>query len=187
MLSHSLKPLLCGWIGLLLSLSLCRPVCAAAPTPTPGAGNGLWGAYYNDVNFNQYSYSELDPQVNLNLASGSPPGLDPDYFSIQWTGYLQAQYSETYTIYIRDDDGARVYINGILLIDHWLPPHSPTEVSATIALTAGQQVPITVEMYENTGNSVAQLSWSSASTPKQLVPQSQLYSSALPAPSPPRP
>ena len=56
--------------------------------------------------------------------------------------------------------------------------HSPTENSGTIALTAGVKYDITMEYYENTGGAVAQLSWSSASTPKQIIPQTQLYPAA---------
>ena len=60
------------------------------------------------------------------------------------------------------------------------------EAPGTIPLHAGQQYPITMEFYENGGGAVAQLSWSSPSTAKAIIPQSQLYpkyaSSFLPLP-----
>jgi hypothetical protein len=65
-------------------------------------------------------------------------------------------------------------VNGQLLDDDWTT-HGPKQNSGTISLAAGQQYTITMEYFENTGGAVAQLSWSSASQPKQIIPQSQLY------------
>jgi hypothetical protein len=45
-------------------------------------------------------------------------------------------------------------------------------------LVAGQKVPIRMEFYKGPSAGVAQLKWSGTSTPKQIVPQSQLYSTA---------
>ncbi|HEX8236034.1 MAG TPA: hypothetical protein VF600_08760, partial [Abditibacteriaceae bacterium] len=53
----------------------------------------------------------------------------------------------------------------------------PTEYSGSMALVAGQKYDLKMEYYENSLGAVAELSWSSASTPKQIIPQSQLYSS----------
>ena len=50
------------------------------------------------------------------------------------------------------------------------------EPSATVNLTAGQRYLLNIEYYENTGRARRRLRWSSPSTPKRIVPQSQLYS-----------
>jgi hypothetical protein len=60
----------------------------------------------------------------------------------------------------------------------------PTEYSGSIGLTAGQKYDIKLEYYEFSGGATLQLSWSSASTAKQIIPQSQLYSVVAPAPTP---
>ena len=64
------------------------------------------------------------------------------------------------------------------IINHWVEQLAAVEVaSAPVALTASQMaMPIKIEYYENTGDASIRLSWSSSSTPKQLVPQCQLYS-----------
>jgi hypothetical protein len=161
------------------------PALAHAAAPLIGTGTGLWGDYYDDVNFNNYILSRLDPQVNFNWGTGSPdPSMGGDYFSVAWTGKIAAEYSEVYTIYLNDDDGARLYINGSLVIDQWMPPHSTAEASATITMTAGVQVPIRIEYYENTVNAVCELRWSSPSTAKAFVPQTQLYPAAASTPTP---
>ena len=59
------------------------------------------------------------------------------------------------------------------MIDDWTD-HPPTEVSNTVAMYAGSQPTIRIEYYENYGGAVAQLSWSSASQPKQIVPAGRL-------------
>jgi hypothetical protein len=88
---------------------------------------------------------------------------------------VQAQKSETYTFYLRADDGLRLWVNGQLLVDQW-KDQGTTEYAGSIALTAGQKYDIRVDYYDNSLSAVAQLSWSSATTPKQIIPQAQLYS-----------
>ena len=61
------------------------------------------------------------------------------------------------------------------MIDKWVN-QPPTEWSGNIALTAGQKYVIKMEYYENTRQATALLKWSSGSTPKQIISQSQLYS-----------
>ena len=61
----------------------------------------------------------------------------------------------------------------------------PTEDSATIALQAGRRYALKLEYFELAGAATARLLWSSASQPKQAVPQTQLYAGAGPAPNTP--
>jgi glucose/arabinose dehydrogenase len=143
-----------------------------------GTGSGLLATYHDHMDFTGLSVVRTDPTVNFFWGSGSPAApIGPDTFSARWSGRIQAQFSETYTFYTQSDDGVRLWVNGRLLINNWTN-HSETENSGSIALTAGQQVPITLEYYENGGGAVAKLLWSSPSTVKSVVPRSQLYSVA---------
>ena len=45
-------------------------------------------------------------------------------------------FSETYRFYANTDDGARLWVNNVKLVDNWTD-HGPTETSGTITLTAG--------------------------------------------------
>jgi hypothetical protein len=49
------------------------------------------------------------------------------------------------------------------------------EYSGGIALVAGQKYDIKVEYYDGTGDANIDLGWSTPVTPKQMIPQSQLY------------
>ena len=140
-----------------------------------GNGAGLTGAYYDTMDFSGTAFFRTDAAVDFDWGAGSPDSsIAPDTFSIRWTGLLEAQVSETYTFYTRTDDGLRLWVNGQLLIDAWVN-QSAAEWSGQIDLVAGQPVEITMEYYENSGDAVAELRWSSASTPKEIIPTSQLF------------
>ena len=143
-----------------------------------GNGTGLTGAYFSSQ-FKTFvtppSLVRTDATVNFDWGSGSPdPAISADDFTVLWTGAVQPQFEETYTFYTRTDDGVRLWVDGQLVVDAWVD-QAPTEWNGSIALRSGQKYPVTMEYYENSGGAVAQLSWSSASTAKTTVPQSQLY------------
>src|SRR5262249_55978744 len=63
--------------------------------------------------------------------------------------------------------------------------HAAIEDSGTIALQLGQRYTIRLEFYENGGDASATLAWSTPlGIDKQIIPQSQLFSSAGPPPPP---
>ena len=143
-----------------------------------GTGNGLSAVYYDSLDFTGATVSRLDPTVNFDWGTGAPaPGIGPDRFSARWTGQVQAQVSQTYTFHTTSDDGVRLWVDGKLLIDNWAN-HAAAENSGTIALMAGQRYTVEMEFYEDGGFATAKLSWSGPATPKQIVPQSQLYPGA---------
>jgi glucose/arabinose dehydrogenase len=161
------------------SHTITTPASPASYTATfqPGgtAGTGLSATYYDNIDLTGPSVSRTDATINFDWGSGSPAtGIGADTFSARWTGQVQPRYSETYTFYTTSDDGVRLWVNGQQLINNWTD-HASTENSGAIALTAGQKYSIRMEFYENGGGAVAKLSWSSASQPKQIIPQAQLY------------
>ncbi|MCM3873211.1 MAG: PA14 domain-containing protein [Pyrinomonadaceae bacterium] len=149
---------------------------ATTPATTPPAnGTGLRGQYYDNSNLTNLVLTRTDATVNFNWGSGSPAAsIGANTFSVRWTGQVQAQFSQTYTFYTTSDDGVRLWVNGVQIINNWTN-HSATENSGTRALLANQKYDIVMEYYDNTGSAVATLSWSSASQAKQIIPQSQLF------------
>jgi len=146
-------------------------------TATSNGGSGLQGVYYNGIALTGTPLlTRIDSTINFDLGFLSPaPGTVPtDLYSVRWAGQVQAVFSETYTFYTQADDGIRLWVNGVQLVDNW-QNQGTTERSGTISLVAGQKYDIVVEYYENTGGAVAKLLWSSASTTKAIVPVTQLY------------
>ncbi len=140
---------------------------------TGGAGNGLSVTYFNNVDFTGTTVTGVDPTVDFSWGAGSPAAaIANDTFSARWTGQVQAPVTGTYTFYTQSDDGVRLWVNNQQLVNNWTD-HGSTENSGTIALTAGQRYDIRMEFYENGGDAVARLLWSSgASLPKAVVPSS---------------
>ena len=142
---------------------------------TAKAGGGIRGDYYKGMNFDNFVLSRVDPLVDFSW--GDPGGPDPvvgdDTFSARWTGEVEAAFSETYTFYTSTDDGVRLWVDGQQLVDAWID-QGTIEYRGTIDLVAGNTYSVVMEYYENTGGAVAQLRWSSPSTPKDLVPQAAL-------------
>src|SRR5215217_2882077 len=142
---------------------------------TVGTGIGLHGQYFDNMNSTNLKVTRTDATVNYNWGGGTPDGsIGVDTFTTRWTGKVEPQYSQTYTFYTETDDGVRLWVNGQLIIDKWID-QGPTEWSGQISLNAGQRYDIRMDFYENGGGALARLSWSSASQPKQIIPQNRLY------------
>ncbi len=144
-----------------------------APAPAP---NGLTGKYYDTAAFGSLKLTRVDPVLNFSWGAAAPvAGMGADTFSMRWTGNLLAMSAETYTFYLQSDEGARLWVNGRLLVDDWAL-HSLREKKATIALTPTQAYTIKVELRENTGNAALRLSWSTPTIAKAVIPTAQLLS-----------
>ncbi len=147
---------------------------------TPANGNGLKAEYYDNIDFTNLKVTRTDATVNFNWGNASPdPSIGADTFSARWTGQVQAKYSETYNFYTTSDDGVRLWVNGQQIINKFVD-QSPTENTGSIALVAGQKYDIKLEYFENAYSALSQLAWSSSSQTKEIIPQSQLYSSVSP-------
>jgi hypothetical protein len=152
-----------------------RTIVTINSTPCDTSGSGLLGLFYDGLNFTNLMVIQGGQQVHENWGSGSPsPLINADTFSVRWTGYIQPLYSEEYTIHLYSDDGMRVSIGGQTVVEDW-SNHKARWSSGTIPLDRCELYPITVEYYENGGNAVAMMEWSSASQPQGAVPLQNLY------------
>jgi alkaline phosphatase len=151
---------------------------------TMGPGKGLRGQYYHhpgdtphdppELAFETPVLTRIDPQIGFEWEYGSPdPSVDVDNFAVKWTGEIEAAFTETYSFYANADDGVMLWVNDQLLIDNWAG-QSLGETVGTIDLVAGNKYPIAVYYYEKDNLAMAELRWSSPSTPNQTVPQGAL-------------
>src|SRR6266850_2361961 len=137
--------------------------------------NGLKATYFDNIDLTGKTVTRTDSNINFNWTGHSPvPLIAPDTYSVRWTGKVKAAKTERYTFYAKADDGVRVWVNNQLLISCWTP-HPALEFSGSINLTAGQKYDIKVEYFQRYGGAQISLSWSSPSTPKQIIPSSQLF------------
>jgi hypothetical protein len=159
------------------SLAVTSASIGVSVNPPPvGTGTGLYGEYYDNMDFTVLTLARTDPIVNFNWGSGSPdPSMGADQFSVRWTGQVQPRLTETYTFHTLSDDGVRLWVNNVLLINDWTD-HGTTEDVGSMSLQAGTLYDIRMEYYENTGGAVAALSWSAPDLAVEIIPQTQLYS-----------
>jgi hypothetical protein len=118
--------------------------------------------------------TRIDSTVSFAWGAGSPDAQIPtDYFSAQWTGYLVPPTTDTYTLIVESDDGCRLWVDGAVVINDWIP-HSPKKSSVSLPFTAGQRHAIRLEYFERTGGAVARLKWSTSAQPEQVIPSACL-------------
>jgi glucose/arabinose dehydrogenase len=137
---------------------------------------GLTAEYFDDMDLVESRVLRIDPDVNFDWGRSSPdPLVDPTQWSARWTGFVQPQFSERYTFATDSDDGVRVWVNDLLVLDAW-NVHSARRDSATpVMLTAGQKAKIRMEFFDDAADAVAKLYWSSPSQPLAIVPTGRLY------------
>jgi hypothetical protein len=138
------------------------------------SGTGLTAQYFHNADFTGLADVRTEG-VSQNWGTGSPgAGIDPDSFSVRWTGQVMPQFSQTYTFNVLSDEGVRVWVDGQMLIDDWIP-HARRNRTGSIALQAGQLNDIRIDYYDSSGLAQMQLSWSSPSQISQIVPVDRLY------------
>lgn len=144
--------------------------------PTEAAsGTGLRGEYYDALGFAELRLTRTDGTVDFAWGNNSPhPTMGADTFSVRWTGQIVPRYSERYLFHTVSDDGVRLSVDGVTVVDNWTD-HPPTEDSGGIHLIAGHAYDIILEYYEKGGGATVQLLWSSCSQAREVVPRSQLY------------
>ncbi len=103
--------------------------------------------------------TEVD--INWDWGQAGPPGVPADNFSARWTKYIDIT-AGSYRFTATADDGIRVYVDNVLLINQW-SDHPALTYTADISLTGGHHS-ITVEYYENMGYAVAKLTWGATPT-----------------------
>ncbi|OQP62011.1 hypothetical protein A3860_30470 [Niastella vici] len=148
-----------------------------------GSGEGLTGVYYNGNAFDDSAETRIDPLISFpewllplpGLATGVHYKIKDTRYSIRFTGSVQPQFTENYIFFTEVGGGVRLWINDKLLIDHWQEHYTTTYTADPIALEAGKKYRIKLEYFNNDDRSSLYLFWQSASLPKELVPQSQLY------------
>lgn len=124
----------------------------------------------------------IDPQINFNPPqtniSWQPfDGFD-DNWSSRWTGEFLAPVRGEYIFYQTQwDDGARLFVNGVTLVNDFTAEWDKPYRFGKIFLERGQRYKIEAHHRENVGGQRAVLEYEvpSAGLGRNVVPQSQLY------------
>ncbi|WP_176926858.1 PA14 domain-containing protein [Actinokineospora alba] len=153
---------------------------------------GLRASYFNDLsqngNINAGQEPVLvrnEPQVNADWGTGSPfaPALPADYFVARWEGYFQAPVAGSYQFAGVHDDTLKIWVDNAIVYDQPCCSGANYGMSTAKTLTAGQRVPIKVELAERQGLAYMKLFVKTAddSVPSQIVPADWLHTVDSPA------
>jgi hypothetical protein len=141
------------------------PISAPPPPPSnPQPNDTQWLAnYWNNPDLagaaavTRYENRDSYP-IDRNWGSGSPvPGVvGSDNWSGRWVGLFQFSAGD-HVFKATSDDGVRVAIDNIRVIDGWYDGHK--EMSNVFRQLGAGQHTITVEFYERAGSAYLQVLW----------------------------
>ena len=145
-------------------LPMTSPVVGQVIEPTPPPSGleipvgAFRGRYFDNQDLTNMKLERIDPAINFVWGSGSPdPLIAKDTFSVRWEGLWDFAVAGTYRFTMTTDDGMRLWIDDVLILDAWVP-QAPTTYTRDVPLTAGRHL-IKVEYFEQTGNAVAQVAF----------------------------
>ena len=138
---------------------------------------GFWGDYFDNY-FAPPSYigHRVDGPVDFLWTNG--PGI-PSFpytteYGVRWTGYVIAPATGVYTFHTLSDDGVRLYVGGLKLIDNWTS-HAPIEDSGAVTLTAGGRYLVRLDYFQNTSGAQIKLMWTLPAGVKTTIPAAELF------------
>ncbi len=144
----------------------------AIPTGSTGSNLGcLQASYFNNTSVSGTPVAtRFETAIDYNWGSTAPiPGVNKDNFSVQWNGSFTAPTTGSYTFSINVDDGVRLWVNNIRLLNNWNNKKVKT-YTASIYLTAGVTYPIITEYSAKTGSASIHLSWTVPGQAIQIMP-----------------
>ncbi len=161
--------------------SLATSVSFTWSTTAPAAAsNGLRGEYYSgpEPGVGVPLLVRTDANIDFEWGNGSPaPAVPNDNFSVRWTGTLTAMYSELHTFWVPSDNGVRIWLNNVQVLNKWTPADVTGWHTFDFTLTANQAVSIKVEYAELYGGAGITMYWYSASQAWEAINTSRFRTS----------
>lgn len=141
---------------------------------------GLRAEYFNGTAFNKKIGERTDPRIDLSW-NDTPPiaGLDPHDCSIRWTGILTAPQTGTYQFSAKVDDGIRVWVGGVQVIDQW-ELNDNGQFSGKIKMQAGTSYQLKVEYFNALIEGEVQLRWTLPDTKEPTVVPDSYFTQTIP-------
>lgn len=152
------------------------PPAATVPTEalrTPTGQPGLAVQYFAGLDFEKPAGHTVDTKLEHSWPgpplANPPPGLDGfDNFSARWEGTLHPTEDGEYELGVEYDDGARLFVDGQLLVDDW-SFGAKRYRSAKVPLVKGRPVALKVEFHQGGQSRYFRFAWRSPSDQRALA------------------
>lgn len=141
-----------------LALTLVPLMPGGATADATAVAAGWWAQFFSNTTLSGSPIlTRADSAVNFDWGGGAPAaGVPADNFSARWTR-TEWFDSGTYRFSARADDGFRLWVGDLLVIDAW---HHQQGGWITRDLYLGQgSRQVRAEYYEHTGGALVMLSW----------------------------
>ena len=141
----------------------------------PSGPRGLSAQYWDNPDFTGDTVTGIDSLVNFACGSWPmsvapiPSGtIGPGYFSARWIGNVFTATAGTYSFCIDSDDGARLWIDGVPVMDRWSAT-GRGESCGSLALASGSHA-IKAEYRQSGGSCLVSLTWTKPGGVKAVIP-----------------
>jgi hypothetical protein len=128
------------------------------------------GTYANLPNFG--SITPIRNGIMPNFSINIPSRPANDFFAMRFRGNISIATTGTYTFYTNSDDGSKLYIDGVQIVDND-GLHGPQEISGTVSLTVGSHT-IEITYFENSVGETLDVSYAGPGVSKQIIPSTVL-------------
>ncbi len=121
--------------------------------------NGLSATYFSNKDLKGTGKQRTDNEVNINNKENKPdPLVVSGPKSMRWEGYLVPETIGDYKLGVISDDGCRMWIDNVLVINDW-SDHGATLNSITMRLEKGKKYSIKLEYFDSGGDYTCRLCW----------------------------
>ncbi|NQZ95821.1 MAG: glycosyltransferase family 39 protein [Myxococcales bacterium] len=143
------------------------------PAPdAPGIRGGILAEYFHGTEFQRAVRVHDEESIRVHAAVRPIVGVNPDRFSVRWTGWLQFPTGGDFLLCSESDDGARVSLGRRRLIDDW-QPHAIRRVCERVSAKTGW-APLEVEFRDLFGLAHMRMLRGRSLGSLQVVPAAQL-------------
>lgn len=96
-----------------------------------------------------------------------------DFVSIHWFGKIRAPSTEEFTFILSADDGVRMTVDGVIVVDRW--DTCCDDISFGMNLTLDAFYDVVIEYKEHEESAHFKLEWVSLNVPREVVPPTRVY------------
>jgi len=123
------------------------------------AQNGLKAEYYDGTEFNRLVGTRIESHIDYYWNQTAPfEDMNPNECSVRWTGRLMSPKTGEFTFSARVDDGIRVWVGGVQVIDNW-QLNDVGYATGSVKMKEGEYYNIKIEYFNALNEAEITLLW----------------------------